>query len=300
EHVGIRASLWATAAVNLLIGVIAIRAAASTDPGRQLGESANIASPTPPDALQRAALVLLAVTAFASLLDEIGWTRVLVMIVGGSTYAFTLILLVFLLGIGLGSAVVRGRSAPRRDTAVHAALAQGLTATGAALLFLGFGVLPLYILWVVQHPDWSAGAQFAWMGVAVGGVVVIPALGMVMPFPLLADLVARPGAARGRDVGGAYAINTIGSITGAALTGFVLVVALGTDLTLRVGIAVNVLAALALAVLAARGVPEHSAEHRRLRPRLLAAAALACVGLATAVAAPRWSTRLIDAGPTIY
>ncbi len=300
EYVGIRAALLATAALNMAIGVIAIRSASGTDPGHEPGEGERLAPPPPVDGLQRAALVLLAVTAFASLLDEIGWTRVLVMIVGGSTYAFTLILLVFLLGIGLGSALVRGRSAPRRDTAVHAALAQGLTATGAALLFLGFGVLPLYILWVVQHPGWSAGTQFAWMGVAVAGVVLIPALGMGMTFPLLADLVARPGAARGGDVGRAYAINTIGSIAGAALTGFVLVVALGTDVTLRLGIALNGVAALALAVLAARGVPEHSAEHRRLRPRLLAAAALACVGLTTVFAAPHWSTRLIDAGPTIY
>jgi spermidine synthase len=300
EHVGIRASLWGTAAMNLAIGVIAIRSARSTDPGRQPGESAGIAPRPAADALHRTALALLAVTAFASLLDEIGWTRVLVMIVGGSTYAFTLILLVFLLGLGLGSAWVHGRSAPRRDTAAHAALAQGLTAAGAALLFVGFGVLPLYILWVVQHPGWGAGTQLAWMGVAVGGVVLIPALGMGMTFPLLADLVARPDTARGRDVGGAYAINTIGSIMGAALTGFVLVVAFGTDVTLRLGIGVNVVATLVLAGLAARGVPENSPEHRRLRPRLLGAAALACVGLATIVAAPRWSTRLIDVGPTIY
>jgi len=299
EYVGIRAALFGTAALNLAIGVIAIRSAKFTDPGGEPAEAEGVVA-GPRDALHRTALVLLAVTAFASLLDEIGWTRVLVMIVGGSTYAFTLILLVFLLGIGLGSALVYGRSAPRRDTAVHAALAQGVTAAGAALLFLGFGVLPLYILWVVQHTGWGAGAQLAWMGVAVGGVVLVPALGMGMTFPLLADLVARPGAARGRDVGGAYAINTIGSIVGAALTGFVLVVTLGTDLTLRLGIAVNVVAALALAVLAARGVAEHSPEHRRLRPRLLTAAGLACVGLATAAAAPRWSTRLIDAGPTIY
>src|SRR5207244_198002 len=79
------------------------------------------------------ALVLLAVTAFASLLDEIAWTRVLAMIVGGSTYAFTLVLLVFLLGIGLGSRIVaRGRLPPAR-TAAYAALAQAVTAAGASV-----------------------------------------------------------------------------------------------------------------------------------------------------------------------
>src|SRR5205807_2680922 len=61
--------------------------------------------------LRRVGLGLLGVTAFAALLHEIAWTRVLVMIVGGSTYAFTLVLLVFLLGIGLGSALVARRAA---------------------------------------------------------------------------------------------------------------------------------------------------------------------------------------------
>src|SRR5438876_3835195 len=112
EFIGVRASLWGTAAVNLALGAGAIALARrqaivpSTpglpDPGRQPGENAG-------STLRRAAVVLLGLTAFAALLDEIAWTRVLVMIVGGSTYAFTLVLLVFLLGIGIGSALVARR-----------------------------------------------------------------------------------------------------------------------------------------------------------------------------------------------
>src|SRR3989449_9130855 len=86
-------------------------------------------------------------------------------------------------------------------------------------------------------------------------------------FPLLTDLVAPPGEARARDIGRAYALNTIGSIVGAALTGFVLVVALGTDRTLRLGLAINGLAAFALVALAARGGPRGAPGHRRLRTR---------------------------------
>jgi len=69
---------------------------------------------------------------------------------------------------------------------------------------------------------------------------------------------------------------------------------------LRVGLVVNGLAALALAWLAARGVAEGSAEDRRLRVRVLSAAGLGTLALVAAVAAPGWSTRLIDLGPTIY
>ncbi len=298
EYVGIRASLWGTALVNLLIGVSALRlpdpraSAPPPDPGRP--EEYHIAS------LRAVALLLLALTAFASLLDEIAWTRVLVMIVGGSTYAFTLVLLVFLLGIGVGSAVVARRRAPASEAAADAALAQGVTAAGAGALFVVFGLLPRYIIAVFQTQSLGATERLLAMGFGVGAVVLIPALGMGMTFPLLTDLVASRDVARGADVGRAYALNTLGSIAGAVLTGFLLVVTLGTDRTLRIGVAINAGAALTLAVLVARRVAEGSEQHRRLRLRVLGAGGLASVGLAVALAAPRWSTRLIDLGPSIY
>ena len=298
EAVGIRTSLWITAAANLALGAAGIYLARPI---------AAATSPEPPasvagrrDPLRTTAMVLLAVTAFAALLNEIAWTRVLVMIVGGSTYAFTLILLVFLLGIGLGSALFVGRHAPPRETAASAALAQGITAAGAALLFVFFSWLPIYIIAVFQVQFLDATARLLLMGIAVGAVVLVPAIGMGMTFPLLTDLVAPLSAARGADVGRAYALNTLGSILGAASTGFVLVVVLGTEWTLRLGMILSAVGAIALAFLAARGVPEGSDEHRRLRARVLVGAGIAAAGLAAAFAAPEWSHRLIDLGPTIY
>src|SRR6267378_6631794 len=295
EFVGVKFSLWATAAINLAIGIVAIKLGQERSPpvNEQIATS-------PSDQLRRLALVLLGVTAFAALLDEIAWTRVLVMIVGGSTYAFTLILLVFLLGIGLGSVIVARRSLPRDETAAAAAVAQGITGMGAALLFLFFGFLPTYIIAVFQIPDLSAALRLLLMGVAIGAVVLIPAIGMGMTFPLLTDLTARPRDARGADVGAAYALNTLGSILGAVLTGFVLVVVLGTQTTLRIGLVVNGFAALALAGFAARGIAEGSQDARRLRVRVMSAGVLGMLAVVAAFAGPGWSTRLIDLGPTIY
>ena len=115
----------------------------------------------------------LGTAAFASLLDEIAWTRVLVMIVGGSTYAFTLVLVVFLLGIGLGSAMVARRSTERAVTAASAGFAQGVTAAGAAALFVFFSWLPLYILNVFQIAGLGPTPRLLFMGVAVGAVVFV-------------------------------------------------------------------------------------------------------------------------------
>src|SRR6266576_5072149 len=219
EFVGVRASLWATAALNLAIGVIAIRFGRrqeAVQASQSSGEDLHQPPPTS-TALHNLALALLALTAFASLLNEIAWTRVLIMIVGGSTYAFTLILFVFLLGIGLGSIIVARRSAPRAETAATAGLAQGVTGVGAAALFVVFGFLPSYIIAIFQIPDLSAISRLMLMGVAVGAVVLVPAIGMGMTFPLLTDLTARSRTARGADVGAAYALNTVGGSGGPRL-----------------------------------------------------------------------------------
>src|SRR2546423_631051 len=301
EHVGIRASLWLTAALNVGLGLVAVWLARPLAPVAVHRAPAPVSqTPASRDPVRAIALALLGLTAFASLLYEIAWTRVLVMIVGGSSYAFTLILLVFLLGIGAGSAVVARRSAPASETAADAAVAQAVTAAGAGLLFGVFRVLPRYIIAVFQTQSLGATERLIAMGVAVGAVVLIPALGMGMTFPLLTDLVAPQHGARGADVGRAYALNTLGSIAGAVLTGFVLVATLGTDVTLRIGVAINAAVALALAVLAARGVAEGSTQHRRLQLRVLGGGGPASGGLAIALAAPRRSTRLIDPGASIY
>jgi spermidine synthase len=297
EHVGIRGSLWGTAAVNLTLGVAALALAERSQPSVS---PPTAVGPRRTDAVRTVAFVLLAVTAFASLLDEIAWTRVLVMLVGASTYAFTLVLLIFLLGIGIGSALVARRGAARPATPADAALAQGITGAGAALLLVFFNVLPRYIMAVFQHPNLDATTRLLLLGVAVGAAVLIPTVGMGLSFPILTDLAAPRDAARGADVGVAYALNTLGSIAGAVLTGFVFVIVLGSQSTLRLGLVINGAAALTLAALAARGVPEGSAEHRALRLRVLAAGALASVALGVAFGAPGWSTRLIDLAPTIY
>src|SRR5260221_5294891 len=127
------------------------------------------------------------------------------MIVVVSTYAFTMILLVYQLGNGLGSMIVARRSGPRADTAATAALAQGVTGLGAGALFVFFSFLPAYIIAVFQISGLSAASRLIFMAVAVGAVVLVPAIGMGMTFPLLTDLTARDRTGPGAGVGAALA-----------------------------------------------------------------------------------------------
>ena len=301
ERIGIQATLWSTAFVNLALGVTAIVLARSLDPLRQVVRAHPVPiSSAGPSWLRPTALALLAVTAFTALLSEIAWTRLLIMILGGSTYAFTLVLLVFLLGIGVGSALMARPAESLRGVAVAAAVAQGITAVGSAFVFFSVSLLPAYVILVFQPAHLGATSRLALLGAAAATVVLVPALGMGMTFPLLTQLVAGDEQARGAEVGRAYGLNTVGSIVGSVLTGFVLVTLYGTEATLRVGALMSVGATVVLTLAAAFRVPEASTEHRGLRPRVITAGLLAGLGLVAVATAPGWDTRLLDLGPAIY
>ena len=297
ELIGLRASLLGTGVVNLALGTGALLLARGpvATPGAAAATATQAAGVEAEAATRRLALVLIAATAFASLLYEIAWTRVLILVVGSSTYAFTTILGCFLLGIGLGSLAVTGRGRTPPELLLRAAAVQGAIAVLAALLFPFFRLLPAYVVETLQHPSLTVPELLALHGAAVALVVVPPAVGMGISFPLLAELTSARSGATGREVGRAYLANTLGSIAGAALTGFVLIHVLGSEHTLVLGVAVNVAAAAALAWWAYRrrggGYPG-AAE--------VAPAALAALALLIVLGTPPWSERLLDRAPAVY
>jgi hypothetical protein len=110
---------------------------------------------------------------------------------------------------------------------------------------------------------------------------VLPsALGMGAMFPLTMRVWSAGGTRVGREVATVYAGNTLGSIAGAWLPGFVLMPTFGMQPTLHAGIAVNLL--LALYVLLAAG--ELAGGARALRVALVPATAGLCALLYVASA----------------
>jgi spermidine synthase len=298
EFVGLRTSLRATGALNLALGAAALLLARlpETVPAAGAPEGEPVFTPDPGRATRRVAIWLIALVAFASLLYEIAWTRALILVIGSSTYAFTTILACFLLGIGLGSLIAVGRGRPPRDLLMRAAVIQAGIAVLAALLFPFFRALPVYVVATLQVQFLSVGELLALHAVAVAVVVIPPAVGMGLSFPLLTELASERAGATGREVGRAYLANTLGSIAGAVVTGFLLVHLLGSERTLVVGVLINVGAAVALAAWAYRerggvGVPV-AAERIPV--------VLGVLALLIALATPAWSGRLLDRAPAVY
>ena len=178
-----------------------------------------------------------------SLASEIVWTRALVFYVHNSTYAFSAIVAVYLLGIAAG-ALVAARFARTRTSATRS-LAVTLGASSAALLvaiavyrhlpelaaLLASGPPPAPAMPGASLPAamsvWSWGRALALIFGQVAAVLFLPALFLGAVFPLalaLAPASDRPA----RLVGRLYAVNAIGCVVGAVLGTFVLVALLGT------------------------------------------------------------------------
>ena len=313
EALGLTGSLWVGAASSALVaaGALALSrlpaepAAPSAGPAavslapageRRRGKKAErtAAAAAPPAADPPVALALGAafLAGAVSLASEIVWTRALVFFVHNSTYAFSAIVAVYLLGIAAGSALA---SRLARDAA-SAVRGLGFTLAAAAVSLLlavaAYRHLPALAALLAGGrslaPGLTGGGPQVGLVVAswsdalvvifgqVAAVLFLPALLLGAAFPL-ALAVARPGerSAAGH-VGRLYAVNALGCVLGALLGTFALVPLLGTRGALVL------LAWLPLpAALWALAVARPSA-----RRWLLAPGAAAAMGALTLLAAP--------------
>src|SRR6185295_6185665 len=97
-ELGLRGTTAVAAALNIAI------AAASWKLSRSR-EGEKLPAPAPEGRPPALPLAVAALSGFASLLYEIAWTRSLVLAIGSTVHAFTLILTAFILGLALGSAI---------------------------------------------------------------------------------------------------------------------------------------------------------------------------------------------------
>jgi len=178
-----------------------------------------------------------AVVGGTALALEVCWTRALAMVFGASIYAFASILASFLLGIGLGSVVARGRVDRLRDPALHYALGIALLATLA--LATSFALPRLADVYVfaaeVLGRDVVGGGV---LQVALATVAMLPVtfvLGALLP--LVVRALAPHADQASRASGAAYLVNTLGSAAGAFGAGFVLVPLLGLAGTIALVVA---------------------------------------------------------------
>lgn len=190
-----------------------------------------------------AVYLAIAVSGMAALGAEVVWTRLLSLLLGGTVYTFSLILAVFLIGLGIGSSL--GAILARRAASARLALGACqwlLTAAIAWTAVMISGSLPYWP--IVPGISPSPWYTFQLDLVRCLWAILPPACLWGASFPLALAAVASRGQDPGRLVGGVYAANTIGAIAGALVFSLLLVPAIGTVNSERVLIGLAATAAL--------------------------------------------------------
>lgn len=251
-----------------------IPAAAPASPPRR----ASGAAPEPGTLRRRVVLAAFALSGALAMIYELGWTRRLATLLGSSVYSFALLLATFLAGLGLGSLLVaplqRLLRSPLHALAAALGLAGVAALAGTALLNVVPGMLR--DLLIAHHRDPRA-ILAGELGLAA--LVLLPAalfLGAV--FPLAAQVVHRAGEGGGRAIGNVYAVNTAGTVLGAAGAGLYLLPAFGSFATLNAAAWIHVALGAVLALVAPGRWP--------FRAGIAAAVALAAVGVRMAAPEP--------------
>ena len=188
------------------------------------------------------------------MLDEVVFTRLLSLAFGVSSYSFTLVLVFCLLGLGLGGFAASARAARGPVSLAAFGRVQLASAACAALAMAAVPLVSHALVLARQLPGLGFGASLG-LKAALAGALLLPlasVAGAGMPL-LLAFVAGRPGGV-GTSVGRASLVNTAGTLAGSLATGFLLVGALGSQATLRLGAIASVVAGL-LALAAARGGP---------------------------------------------
>lgn len=191
------------------------------------------ASPPVPHPLpeRRALLAMAVATGFAAIACEVSWFRVLRAFVRSSTYAFTLLLVTYLLGLVLGGWLYARRMAahPRPWSLLADVQSTLAAATLVSVAILGrTGSLTAWLTrWTGHHADTDADLIHFGVGVAV---ILVPATLMGLSFPLLTSMGAqRNMRGPGHGMGTLAAANTLGGALGSLVTGLVLIPWLGTQ-----------------------------------------------------------------------
>ncbi|MFH1725653.1 MAG: tetratricopeptide repeat protein, partial [Elusimicrobiota bacterium] len=277
-------------------------------PCRTPSGKASAAGAAPDEAgppVRSAPAALLCAAGAAAMVCEVAWTRAFALLLGSTTYAFTVMLVTFLLGLALGSLAFH--NARRRLSPTWKGLAWVFAATALGVcagLYL-FDRLPYLFVRLYQAAEGKRELALPIQFVLCAGVMLPPAalMGAVFPWALAA---ARPGRVRiGSATGGYYAANTIGAIMGSAGAGLLLLPAAGPQGCLIAAVwtyaacaLLSLALGLGLATAPAPGATPRPAPKRRLA---LATAFGAAALLAAATwLRPEWDPRLLASGVFIY
>ncbi len=257
--IGMPGAVMVAGVINLLVGVVAWRVAASV-PDTVAAIAAPPSSSIPESVPQEQAadrrlsrfqtlmLAGAAITGASSFVYEVGWIRLLNQALGTTVHSFELMLTAFILGLAFGGLWVRKRSRNIQDPVAVAGVAQVLMGLAALASLPVFAQSFQWVGWFMGiFPRNETGYYLFSLGSAtVALLVMFPAAFFAgMTLPLFTMALLRRGYGE-KSIGRIYAANTLGAIVGVVLAMHVLIPMLGLRLAVTLAALVDVLLGLVL------------------------------------------------------
>lgn len=239
----ISVTTYVAVALNVTVALLALALAAVTPFAGVAAVERPAASAA--DTGRTAVYVAIALSGLTALASEVLWTRLLSLLFGASAYTFSLILAVFLAGLGLGSSA--GAAIGRTLARPRVALGWCQLALCAAMAWTAWVLTQSLPYWPI-NPSIAPNAWFQFQ------LDLVRCLYAVLPgailwgasFPLALASVADDTSDPAALVGRVYAANTLGAIVGSLSAGLLLVVWLGTQHAQQVLIVIAALSGLYL------------------------------------------------------
>jgi spermidine synthase len=234
-----------------------------------------------------------AISGLVALMYEVAWTRLLVLVVGPTTYAFAIVVASFIIGIAMGSATAA--RLVRRSSSPALWLGAVLAFTGVAASAAGWFAaarLPVIVANAVANPSASFGAIFVRQAFLIATLLLPTTFALGAAFPLALATAGVAPLTAGRDLARVYASNTLGAIAGALLGGFVFLPAAGLQGTFR--------AAALIGIVAGFGVWLTAVPFKHPARGWTAATAALALGGAVVVFLPSWDLSLLASGAYRY
>lgn len=236
-------------------------------------------------------LAVFAVSGFCAMAYEVFWTKLLGLLVGPTTYSFTVVLVTFITGIALGS-MFWGRLGDRSRNPVFLLSITQICAALAALLFSQvMGNSQIFFAKLIYEFQDNFVELHLLKGLFLFGFMFLTTFFLGAAFPLVGKIYTCSLAGTGRSIGYAYAVNSIGAVLGSFCAGFVLIPLLGKENGIRLVVFLQLLAALSLLLKAAYFQSSQKTSFRRYIPIAASAA-----GILLLIFFPRWDRVMLSIG----
>jgi spermidine synthase len=182
------------------------------------------------------------ISGLAAMIYEVTWVRLLIPVLGSSTYSFSLMLVAFISGITFGSYIVSILIQRIKNLSSLLGLCQ------VGVVFSMLATLPLYArvpyeFWKVasylSRSDATYPIYLAIQFLFCFMLMIIPTIFLGMSLPIATRIASRGINVLGKSVGNVFAVNTLGTVIGSLLAGLVLIPLVGVKHTIEIGIGCN-------------------------------------------------------------